>query len=55
MLRQHNSEESLHPLIDPAQIPLLGKFDPYLPPRLLVRQYAAVMLDTEEASQSLCI
>ncbi|GHV96151.1 ATP-dependent helicase [Spirochaetia bacterium] len=44
ILKRHDSIESLYPLLDPAQIPLMGKFDPYLPSHLLVRQYA-VMLD----------
>jgi ATP-dependent Lhr-like helicase len=45
IFRQHRSIKSLYPLIEPAQIPLLGKFDPWLPPAALVRQYAAAMLD----------
>jgi ATP-dependent Lhr-like helicase len=39
--------ENIEALIDPAQIPLSGKFDDLLPPRLLVKQYAANMLDLE--------
>jgi ATP-dependent Lhr-like helicase len=45
ILKHHQTPESLYPLIDPAQIPLLGKFDPYLPPAALVRQYVAAMLE----------
>jgi hypothetical protein len=35
-------------LIDPAEVPLSGKFDELLPPRLLVKQYAANMLENPE-------
>jgi ATP-dependent Lhr-like helicase len=35
-------------LIKPEQIPLTGKFDMLLPPRLLLKQYAANMLDWNE-------
>jgi ATP-dependent Lhr-like helicase len=45
ILERHDTVESFYPLIDPAQIPPLGKFDPYLPPGALVRQYAAAMLE----------
>jgi hypothetical protein len=38
--------QNLEALIDPAEIPLSGKFDDLLPPRLLVKQYAANMLDS---------
>jgi ATP-dependent Lhr-like helicase len=40
--------QNLETLIDPAEIPLSGKFDDLLPPRLLVKQYAANMLDRPE-------
>jgi hypothetical protein len=33
-------------------IPLTEKFDPWLPPSLLAKQYAANMLDTEELKRS---
>ncbi|MDR1252491.1 MAG: DEAD/DEAH box helicase [Treponema sp.] len=46
ILSSYKTPESLYPLIEPARIPLLGKFDPYLPPEALARQYAAAMLDT---------
>jgi ATP-dependent Lhr-like helicase len=39
---------NIEALIDPAEVPLSGKFDELLPPRLLVKQYAANMLDTME-------
>ena len=45
ILASHQTPESLHPLIDPTRIPLLGKFDPYLPPEALIRQYAAARLE----------
>jgi ATP-dependent Lhr-like helicase len=48
ILQHFKTNQSLFALIDTSQIPLLGKFDPYLPPGLLVRQYAAAMLDAEE-------
>ncbi|MDR2369846.1 MAG: DEAD/DEAH box helicase [Treponema sp.] len=35
-------------LVKPEQIPLAGKFDMLLPPRLLLKQYAANMLDWNE-------
>jgi ATP-dependent Lhr-like helicase len=35
-------------LVTPEQIPLAGKFDMLLPPRLLLKQYAANMLDWNE-------
>jgi hypothetical protein len=35
-------------LPDPGRVPLSLKFDALLPPRLLVKQYAAAMLDLEE-------
>ncbi|MDR1900633.1 MAG: DEAD/DEAH box helicase [Treponema sp.] len=35
-------------LVDPAEVPFTGKFDEYLPPRLLAKQWAANMLDLEE-------
>jgi hypothetical protein len=40
--------ENIEALIDPDQIPLSGQFDDLLPPRLLVKQYAANMLDSPE-------
>ena len=45
ILKSYNSPESLYPLIDPARISLQGKFDPYLPPGFLIRQYASSMLE----------
>jgi ATP-dependent Lhr-like helicase len=48
LIKGHKNAESLYPLIDAEQIPLLGKFDQYLPPALLVKQYAAAMLDMGE-------
>jgi ATP-dependent Lhr-like helicase len=45
ILKSHQTLESLYPLIDPAGIPLIGKFDVYLPPPALTRQYAAAMLE----------
>jgi ATP-dependent Lhr-like helicase len=36
--------QDMETLIDPSEIPLSGKFDELLPPRLLVKQYAANML-----------
>jgi ATP-dependent Lhr-like helicase len=48
LLERYKTAESLYSLIDPARIPLLGKFDPYLPPRALARQYAAAMLEPFE-------
>jgi ATP-dependent Lhr-like helicase len=42
------SIKNIETLIDPADIPLSGKFDDLLPPRLLVKQYAAAMLDPPE-------
>jgi ATP-dependent Lhr-like helicase len=45
ILNRHLTPESLHSLIDPARIPLSGKFDFCLPPGALVRQYAASMLE----------
>jgi ATP-dependent Lhr-like helicase len=48
LLERYKTSESLYSLIDPARIPLLGKFDPYLPPRALARQYAAAMLEPFE-------
>ncbi|MDR1576562.1 MAG: DEAD/DEAH box helicase [Treponema sp.] len=48
LLERYKTPESLETLIDPARIPLLGKFDPYLPPRALARQYAAAMLEPVE-------
>jgi hypothetical protein len=48
ILACRRSPESLYPLIDPAELPLTGKFDPWLPPEVLVRQYAASMLAPEE-------
>jgi ATP-dependent Lhr-like helicase len=47
ILRRHSTIESLYPLIDPGRIPLPGKFDSYLPPRAITRQYAASMLDID--------
>ncbi|MCL2066249.1 MAG: DEAD/DEAH box helicase [Treponema sp.] len=44
ILKKYKSLESLYPLIDPARIPRVGKFDPYLPPQALKRQYAQAML-----------
>jgi ATP-dependent Lhr-like helicase len=40
--------QDIEALIDPAEVPLSGKFDELLPPRLLVKQYAANMLDPVE-------
>jgi ATP-dependent Lhr-like helicase len=48
IIRRYPNTESLYPLIDPRQLPLLGKYDSYLPKDLLVKQYAAAMLDMEE-------
>jgi Lhr-like helicase len=48
IIKRHRSIESLYPLIEADQLPMLGKFDPHLPPALLVKQYAAAMLDSSE-------
>jgi ATP-dependent Lhr-like helicase len=47
ILSRHTTVESLYPLIDPVRIPLPGKFDLYLPPCAITRQYAASMLDID--------
>jgi ATP-dependent Lhr-like helicase len=47
ILSRYTNIESLYPLIDPARIPLPGKFDSFLPPRALTRQYASTMLATD--------
>ena len=52
ILAAHTTVESLYPLIESGDIPLAGKFDPYLPPQALVRQYAAAMLDAEIAQHA---
>jgi ATP-dependent Lhr-like helicase len=49
IIKRHDSPESFYPLIDPAQIPPMGKFDSWLPPEALVRQYAAAMLEPPRA------
>jgi ATP-dependent Lhr-like helicase len=41
------------PLANPGDIPLNGKFDLYLPPELLRKQYASNMLDLEELREAL--
>jgi ATP-dependent Lhr-like helicase len=51
ILKRHVTHESLYSLIDPAEIPLSGTYDLYLPDHALVKQYAASMLDVEELSQ----
>jgi ATP-dependent Lhr-like helicase len=43
----------LEDLVDPAAVPFTGKFDEYLPPRLLAKQWAANMLDLEELREAL--
>jgi hypothetical protein len=43
-----NETESADALADPSKIPLTDKFDYLLPPGLLLKQYAANMLDLEE-------
>ena len=48
LLERYRTAESLYSLIDGDRIPPLGKFDPYLPPRARVRQYAAAMLEPFE-------
>jgi ATP-dependent Lhr-like helicase len=40
--------EALEALLDPAQLPYVNKYDHLLPPRLLVKQYSANMLDPGE-------
>jgi ATP-dependent Lhr-like helicase len=47
LIARHRTPQSLYPLIEGGKIPLRGKFDRYLPPAALVRQYAASMLDLE--------
>jgi ATP-dependent Lhr-like helicase len=42
----------LEALADPAAVPFTGKFDEYLPPRLLAKQWAANMLDLEELREA---
>ena len=51
IIKRHQSAESLYPLIDPAEIPLTGKFDPWLPSLALVRQYAAALLEPLQDTQ----
>jgi ATP-dependent Lhr-like helicase len=48
IIKRHRNLESLYPLIEADQLPMLGKFDLQLPPALLVKQYAAAMLDSSE-------
>jgi ATP-dependent Lhr-like helicase len=48
ILKRHPAAVSLYPLVDPAKIPLTGKFDRWLPPEILTKQYAAAMLAPEE-------
>jgi ATP-dependent Lhr-like helicase len=52
ILAAHTSVESLYPLIAGGDIPLSGKFDPYLPEAALVRQYACAMLDAESIQRA---
>jgi ATP-dependent Lhr-like helicase len=47
ILALYKTAESLYSLVDPSHIPLLGKFDPYLPPLALKKQYAQTMLDVD--------
>jgi ATP-dependent Lhr-like helicase len=44
---------ALEALVDPAAVPFAGKFDEYLPPRLLVKQWAAHMLDPQDLGNAL--
>ena len=42
----------LEDMVDPAAVPFTGKFDEYLPPRLLAKQWAAAMLDPEDLKEA---
>ena len=48
IIRRHRNAESLYSLVDPNQIPVMGKFDQYIPRNLLTKQYTASMLDAGE-------